>query len=158
VESYINDVPSSGGERLILAVKHPDIFSWGSSQIGVFIRKVIVSQDTSGGDVTAVRVRVNPVFSQIGGGAFPLWKSVAYPGSPLLAATETTVSQGTSYDIAQVGVNGGSLIAASGSAGDNRYELDLSDYLLPRGTILTVSCDPVNTADFRVSIEWVEDH
>ena len=76
----------------------------------------------------------------------------------MISATKLTISQDTSYDIAQVGVSGGQLIAASGGAGDNWYDLDLNDYVLPRGSILTVSCNPVNNADIRASIEWVEDH
>ena len=159
VESYLNGVPSSsGGERLIVAIKHPEIFTEGPSQIGVFIRNIRISQNATGADMTKVWVRIDPVFSEIEFPAKPLWENVSYPYSPMISATKLTISQDTSYDIAQVGVSGGQLIAASGGAGDNWYDLDLNDYVLPRGSILTVSCNPVNNADIRASIEWVEDH
>lgn len=158
VESYLNGVPSSGGERLIVAIKHPEIFTEGPSQIGVFIRNIRISQNATGADMTAVWVRIDPVFSEIEPGAKPLWENASYPYSPMISATKLTISGSTSYDIAQVGVSGGQLIAASGGAGDNRYDLDLNDYVLPRGSILTVSCNPVNNVDIRASIGWVEDH
>lgn len=158
VESHLNHVPSSHGERLIVAIKHPEIFTEGPSQIGVFIRNIRVSQNATGADMTAVWVRIDPVFSEIGPGAKPLWENVSYPYSPMISAKKLTIGQDTSYDIAQVGVSGGQLIAASSGVGDNRHDLDLNDYVLPRGSILTVSCNPVNNVDIRASIEWVEDH
>ena len=155
--NYQASVLSSGErtERAILLLKHPEIFNDGPSQIGVFIKKITAGLDASGGNITEIRVRLNPVLTT----RQPNWRPVGYPDTPVLVATGTTTGNGGNNDIQDMEVGGGTRILTQGTAGDGPFELKFDEFELNRGDVLCVSVFAyAGSPDASASIDWVEDH
>ena len=155
--NYQASILTNGGrsERAIILLKHPEIFNDGPSQIGAFIRKITAGLDASGGNITEVRVRLNPVLTN----GQPNWRPVKYPDTPILVATGTTEGNGGNNDIQDMVAGGGTRILTQGTAGDGPFELKFDEFELDRGDVLCVSVYAfAGNPDVSISIDWVEDH
>jgi|GEM_PF-5018923 len=165
VLSVANATFTTNQETPLILIKHPEVFNEGPSLIGAFIQSIVYGLEAGGGNISSVRVRLNPAFIPRKDPISPKWEYVNYPDTPILVAfgginnSGADVTFADSTDGAQV--NGGISIAARPSAGDVSLSFEeLLDFELDRGDILAISLEPTSggSPNCRVDVSWVEDH
>lgn len=157
---------STTTERILLMIKHPDIYNEGPSLIGVFLKQISVSYETNNAGNGYIAVRINPTYTTDKG--TPLWKYVEYPNTPILYATSVNQEIGISEPSGVTASNllayrssitGGTVISSQGTAADGVTLFnDLEGYELNRGDVLSVSIFARNSTTPTATVSWVEDH
>jgi len=157
-ENYVDS--GNGSENVVLMLKHPEVYNDGPSLVGGFLQGLTCGIDASANDVTVIRIRLNPTVTSTIPNIEPNWELVSYPNSPMLLAKSTTIpTANPKDDIVRMQASGGELVFSRSGAGDTDWLIDMKNFELNRGDILTVSVYAyAGTLSLSAGIDWVEDH